>query len=182
MSPCWATLTGWPPDVRRSGARGVSAGVTYVFQSMATILQSLPVGQNVGIAFSGGLDTSAAIHWMRARGAVPFSYTAHLGQPDESEYDDIPRKAVEYGAEKARLVDCRAQLVAEGLAAIQSGAFHVTTAGTTYFNTTPLGRAVTGTMLGLRPWIQLPAGRTSRHEVRHDRPQTDGSNHNRQKQ
>ena len=147
MSPCWATLTGWPPDVRRSGARGVSAGVTYVFQSMATILQSLPVGQNVGIAFSGGLDTSAAIHWMRARGAVPFSYTAHLGQPDESEYDDIPRKAVEYGAEKARLVDCRAQLVAEGLAAIQSGAFHVTTAGTTYFNTTPLGRAVTGTML-----------------------------------
>ena len=114
---------------------------------MATILQSLPVGERVGIAFSGGLDTSAALHWMREKGAVPYSYTANLGQPDESDYDAIPRKAMEYGAEKARLVDCRAQLVAEGIAAIQSGAFHISTGGQTYFNTTPLGRAVTGTML-----------------------------------
>ncbi|MEK0430572.1 MAG: argininosuccinate synthase [Gemmatimonadota bacterium] len=114
---------------------------------MATILQSLPVGERVGIAFSGGLDTSAALHWMREKGAVPYAYTANLGQPDESDYDAIPRKAMEYGAERARLVDCRAQLVAEGLAAIQSGAFHISTGGQTYFNTTPLGRAVTGTML-----------------------------------
>ncbi len=114
---------------------------------MATILQSLPVGERVGIAFSGGLDTSAALHWMRAKGAIPFAYTANLGQPDESDYEAIPRKAMEYGAEQARLIDCRAQLVAEGLAAIQSGAFHVSTGGQTYFNTTPLGRAVTGTML-----------------------------------
>ena len=113
----------------------------------ATILQTLPAGQRVGIAFSGGLDTSAAVHWMRAKGAIPCAYTAHLGQPDESDYDDIPRKAKQYGAEIARLVDCRPQLVAEGIAAIQSGAFHVTTAGATYFNTTPLGRAVTGTAL-----------------------------------
>ncbi len=114
---------------------------------MSTILQKLPVGERVGIAFSGGLDTSAAVHWMRAKGAVPCCYTAHLGQPDESDYDDIPRKALAYGAEIARLVDCRAQLVAEGIAAIQCGAFHITTAGATYFNTTPLGRAVTGTAL-----------------------------------
>ncbi len=114
---------------------------------MATILQSLPVGERVGIAFSGGLDTSAALHWMREKGAVPYAYTANLGQPDESDYDAIPRKAMEYGAEKARLIDCRAQLVAEGIAAIQSGAFHISTGGQTYFNTTPLGRAVTGTML-----------------------------------
>jgi len=114
---------------------------------VATILQSLPVGERVGIAFSGGLDTSAALHWMRAKGAVPFAYTANLGQPDETDYDAIPRKAMEYGAEKARLVDCRHQLVAEGIAAIQSSAFHISTGGQTYFNTTPLGRAVTGTML-----------------------------------
>jgi argininosuccinate synthase len=114
---------------------------------MATILQHLPAGQRVGIAFSGGLDTSAALHWMRAKGAVPFAYTANLGQPDEPDYDEIPRKALQYGAEKARLVDCRKQLVAEGLAALQSGAFHISTAGVAYFNTTPLGRAVTGTML-----------------------------------
>ena len=114
---------------------------------MSVILQSLPVGAKVGIAFSGGLDTSAALHWMRAKGAIPYAYTANLGQPDESSYDDIPRKATEYGAELARLIDCRSQLVAEGIAAIQSGAFHITTAGSTYFNTTPLGRAVTGTML-----------------------------------
>src|SRR6476659_1721720 len=114
---------------------------------MGNILQSLPVGDNVGIAFSGGLDTSAAIYWMRQKGAVPYCYTAHLGQPDETDYDEIPRKAIEYGAEKARLIDCRAQLVREGLAALQCGAFHITTAGVAYFNTTPIGRAVTGTML-----------------------------------
>jgi argininosuccinate synthase len=112
-----------------------------------TILQNIPVGQKVGIAFSGGLDTSAALHWMKLKGALPYAYTANLGQPDESDYDDIPRKAMEYGAEKARLIDCRQQLAAEGLAALQSGAFHISTAGVTYFNTTPLGRAVTGTML-----------------------------------
>ena len=114
---------------------------------MPNILQSLPVGENVGIAFSGGLDTSAALHWMRAKGAVPYAYTANLGQPDEADYDEIPRKAMSYGAEKARLIECREQLVAEGMAALQCGAFHITTAGQTYFNTTPLGRAVTGTML-----------------------------------
>ena len=114
---------------------------------MATILQSLPVGARVGIAFSGGLDTSAALHWMREKGAIPYAYTANLGQPDEVDYDDIPRRARQYGAEKARLIECRPQLVAEGLAALQCGAFHISTAGNTYFNTTPLGRAVTGTML-----------------------------------
>ena len=114
---------------------------------MATILQKLPAGQKVGIAFSGGLDTSAALHWMRAKGAIPYAYTANLGQPDETDYDEIPRKAMQYGAEKARLIDCRSQMVAEGIAALQSGAFHITTAGVPYFNTTPLGRAVTGTML-----------------------------------
>jgi argininosuccinate synthase len=114
---------------------------------LGTILQHLPTGQKIGIAFSGGLDTSAALHWMRAKGAVPYAYTANLGQPDETDYDDIPRRAREYGAERARLVDCRPQLVAEGLTALQCGAFHISTAGATYFNTTPLGRAVTGTML-----------------------------------
>ena len=114
---------------------------------MSTILQRVPAGQKVGIAFSGGLDTSAALHWMRAKGAIPYAYTANLGQPDEPDYDEIPRKAMLYGAEKARLVDCRAQLVFEGFAALQSGAFHITTAGVPYFNTTPIGRAVTGTML-----------------------------------
>jgi argininosuccinate synthase len=112
-----------------------------------TILDSLPVAQRVGIAFSGGLDTSAAVHWMRAKGAVPCAYTADLGQPDETDLEAIPRKALEYGAEIARLIDCRAQLVAEGIAAIQCGAFHIRTGGATYFNTTPLGRAVTGTAL-----------------------------------
>jgi argininosuccinate synthase len=112
-----------------------------------TILQTTPVGQKVGIAFSGGLDTSAALHWMKLKGALPYAYTANLGQPDEADYDEIPRKAMEYGAEKARLVDCRPQLAAEGIAALQAGAFHISTAGQTYFNTTPLGRAVTGTML-----------------------------------
>ena len=114
---------------------------------MSKILQSLPVGERVGIAFSGGLDTSAALHWMRHKGAIPCAYTANLGQPDEPDYDDIPRRALEYGAKIARLVDCRRQLVSEGLAALQAGAFHITTAGVPYFNTTPIGRAVTGTML-----------------------------------
>ncbi|MGE8602910.1 argininosuccinate synthase [Bordetella trematum] len=114
---------------------------------MTTILPHLPTGQKVGIAFSGGLDTSAALLWMREKGAIPYAYTANLGQPDEPDYDAIPRRAKEYGAENARLIDCRAQLVAEGIAALQSGAFHISTAGVTYFNTTPIGRAVTGTML-----------------------------------
>src|SRR2546423_4911294 len=114
---------------------------------MTTILKSLPKGEKVGIAFSGGLDTSAALLWMKKKGARVFAYTANLGQPDEADYDEIPRKALEFGAEKARLVDCRTQLVHEGVAAIQSGAFHVSTGGIAYFNTTPLGRAVTGTML-----------------------------------
>ncbi len=114
---------------------------------MTTILQNLPLGQKVGIAFSGGLDTSAALHWMKLKGALPYAYTANLGQPDEPDYDEIPRKAMQYGAELARLIDCRRQLAAEGIAALQSGAFHISTAGVTYFNTTPLGRAVTGTML-----------------------------------
>ncbi|WP_017523693.1 argininosuccinate synthase [Pusillimonas noertemannii] len=114
---------------------------------MTTILENVPVGQKVGIAFSGGLDTSAALLWMRNKGSVPYAYTANLGQPDEPDYDAIPRKALQYGAENARLIDCRQQLVAEGIAALQCGAFHVSTAGVTYFNTTPIGRAVTGTML-----------------------------------
>ena len=112
-----------------------------------TILQNLPLGQKVGIAFSGGLDTSAALLWMKKKGALPYAYTANLGQPDEADYNEIPRKAIEYGAEQARLIDCRTQLAAEGIAALQAGAFHITTAGATYFNTTPLGRAVTGTLL-----------------------------------
>ena len=112
-----------------------------------TILQHLPKGEKVGIAFSGGLATSAALLWMRQHGAIPCAYTANLGQPDEEDYEAIPRKAKEYGAEMARLIDCRTQLAQEGIAAIQCGAFHVTTGGLTYFNTTPLGRAVTGTML-----------------------------------
>src|SRR3989442_7037804 len=116
---------------------------------MSRILQDLPIGEKVGIAFSGGLDTSAALHWMRAKGAIPYAYTANLGQPDEADYDEIPRKALQYGAEKARLVDCRTQLVSEGLAVLQCGAFHISTAGVPYFNTTPIGRAVTGTMLVL---------------------------------
>ena len=114
---------------------------------MSVILESLPVGQKVGIAFSGGLDTSAALHWMKQKGAIPYAYTANLGQPDETDYDAIPRAALSYGAEKARLIDCRGPLVREGIAALQAGAFHISTAGVTYFNTTPIGRAVTGTML-----------------------------------
>jgi argininosuccinate synthase len=114
---------------------------------MSVILESLPIGEKVGIAFSGGLDTSAALHWMKQKGAIPYAYTANLGQPDETDYDAIPRAALEYGAAKARLIDCRVALVREGIAALQAGAFHITTAGVPYFNTTPIGRAVTGTML-----------------------------------
>src|SRR6478752_9823458 len=114
---------------------------------MATIIQSVPVRERVGIAFSGGLDKSAALHWMLQKVSIPYAYTANLGQPDEPDYDDIPRKALQYGAERARLIDCRAELVSQGIAALQAGAFHISTAGIAYFNTTPLGRAVTGTML-----------------------------------
>jgi argininosuccinate synthase len=114
---------------------------------MKNILLSLPVGEKVGIAFSGGLDTSAAIAWMRKRGAIPYAYTANLGQPDEDDYDDIAKRAKSYGAEDARLVDCRELLVHEGLTALMCGAFHIESAGKRYFNTTPLGRAVTGTVL-----------------------------------
>ncbi len=114
---------------------------------MNKILLSLPKNENVGIAFSGGLDTSAAIAWMRHHGAVPYTYTANLGQPDEADYDAITRRAMEYGAEAARLVDCREMLVQEGLVALQCGAFHIESAGKRYFNTTPLGRCVTGTVL-----------------------------------
>ena len=115
--------------------------------SHAKVLSSLPVGERVGIAFSGGLDTSAAVAWMREKGALPYAYTANLGQPDEPDLDGVPVRAKQYGAEGARLIDCRTELVHEGLVALQCGAFHITTAGKTYFNTTPLGRAVTGTML-----------------------------------
>src|SRR5689334_19233274 len=114
---------------------------------METILQHVPVGQKVGIAFSGGLDTSAALRWMKNKGALPYAYTANLGQPDEEDYDAIPRKAMEYGAEKARLIDCRPQLANEGIAAIQAGGFPIRTGGITSVNTAPVGRAVTGGML-----------------------------------
>ena len=115
--------------------------------SNAKVLSSLPVGERVGIAFSGGLDTSAAVAWMREKGALPYAYTANLGQPDEPDLDGVPDRAKQYGAEGARLIDCRTELVHEGLVALQCGAVHITTAGKTYFNTTPLGRAVTGTLL-----------------------------------
>ncbi len=114
---------------------------------MSKVLTSLPVGERVGIAFSGGLDTSAAVAWMREKGAIPYCYTADLGQQDEDDLPGVPDRAKEYGAEQARIVDCRTELVHEGLVALQCGAFHITTAGKTYFNTTPLGRAVTGTLL-----------------------------------
>jgi len=114
---------------------------------MSKVLSSLPVGERVGIAFSGGLDTSVAVAWMREKGAIPCTYTANLGQADEPDIDSVPGRALEYGAEIARLIDCRRPLVEEGLVALQCGAFHIRTAGKTYFNTTPLGRAVTGTML-----------------------------------
>ena len=114
---------------------------------MSKVLASLPVGEKVGIAFSGGLDTSVAVAWMREKGAIPFAYTANLGQYDEDDIDSIPERATAYGAEAGRLVDCRQSLVEEGLAAIACGAFHIRTGGKVYFNTTPLGRVVTGTLL-----------------------------------
>jgi len=114
---------------------------------MTKVLTRLPKGERVGIAFSGGLDTSAAVAWMRHNGALPCAYTADLGQVDEPDLSGVPGRAKQYGAELARLIDCRAELVREGLMALQCGAFHITTAGRTYFNTTPLGRAVTGTLL-----------------------------------
>jgi argininosuccinate synthase len=114
---------------------------------MSKVLTSLPVGQRVGIAFSGGLDTSVAVAWMRDKGAIPCTYTADLGQDDEPDIEGVPDRATLYGAEIARAVDCKGPLVEEGLAALACGAFHVRSAGRAYFNTTPLGRAVTGTML-----------------------------------
>ena len=122
-------------------------GATSSTSSGSKVLTSLPSGERVGIAFSGGLDTSAAVAWMRERGALPYAYTANIGQPDETDLESIPERAKTYGAVAAKLVDCRELLVQEGLIALQCGAFHITTAGKTYFNTTPLGRAVTGTLL-----------------------------------
>ncbi|HOY83224.1 MAG TPA: argininosuccinate synthase, partial [Rhodoglobus sp.] len=114
---------------------------------MSKVLSSLPVGERVGIAFSGGLDTSCAVAWMREKGAVPCTYTADIGQYDEPNIGEVPARAKEYGAEIARLVDGRAALVEEGLVALACGAFHIRSGGKTYFNTTPLGRVVTGTLL-----------------------------------
>ncbi|CAB4540679.1 MAG: argininosuccinate synthase [Actinobacteria bacterium] len=114
---------------------------------MSKVLSSLPVGEKVGIAFSGGLDTSVAVAWMKEKGAIPYAYTANLGQYDEPDIDSVPARAKEYGAQGARLIDCREQLAEEGLVALACGAFHIRTAGKVYFNTTPLGRAVTGTLL-----------------------------------
>jgi argininosuccinate synthase len=114
---------------------------------MSKVLASLPKGERVGIAFSGGLDTSVAVAWMREHGAIPFTYTADIGQYDEPDIASVPNRAKEYGAEGARLIDCKQALVEEGFAAIACGAFHIRSGGKTYFNTTPLGRAVTGTML-----------------------------------
>lgn len=114
---------------------------------MSKVLTSLPAGERVGIAFSGGLDTSVAVAWMREKGAVPCTYTADLGQPDEPDVEAVPGRALEYGAELSRLVDVKTALVEEGLVALQCGAFHIRSGGKTYFNTTPLGRAVTGTLL-----------------------------------
>jgi argininosuccinate synthase len=130
-----------------SGTNSESSPRDFASASHSKVLMTLPVGERVGIAFSGGLDTSAAVAWMREKGAIPFTYTADLGQYDEPDLSGVPDRAKQYGAEQARLVDCRAELVREGLMALQCGAFHITTAGKTYFNTTPLGRAVTGTLL-----------------------------------
>tara|TARA_B100001179_G_scaffold233099_2_gene229195 strand:- start:755 stop:2122 length:1368 start_codon:yes stop_codon:yes gene_type:complete len=127
--------------------QGKQVLMTYRGFPMSKVLMSLPVGERVGIAFSGGLDTSAAVAWMGEHGAIPYTYTADLGQYDEPDLRSVPDRALQYGAEEARLIDCRAELVREGLMALQCGAFHISTAGKTYFNTTPLGRAVTGTML-----------------------------------
>ena len=133
----------WEPKLMQ----GKQVLMTYRGFPMSKVLMSLPVGERVGIAFSGGLDTSAAVAWMGEHGAIPYTYTADLGQYDEPDLRSVPDRALQYGAEEARLIDCRAELVREGLMALQCGAFHISTAGKTYFNTTPLGRAVTGTML-----------------------------------
>ncbi|MDR1238037.1 MAG: argininosuccinate synthase, partial [Propionibacteriaceae bacterium] len=114
---------------------------------MPKVLTKLPIGERVGLAFSGGLDTSVAVAWMREKGAIPCTYTANLGQYDEPDIESVPGRAGQYGAEISRMVDCRAAMVEEGLVALICGAFHIKTAGRTYFNTTPIGRAVTGTML-----------------------------------
>src|ERR1700744_5247009 len=119
----------------------------HIIAVMTKVLASLPVGERVGIAFSGGLDTSVAVAWMREKGAVPYTYTADLGQYDEPDVASVPGRAGAYGAAGARLVDCRSALVEEGLAALMCGAFHIRSGGRSYFNTTPLGRAVTGTLL-----------------------------------
>src|SRR5881296_2608847 len=121
--------------------------MSVALEQQGIILASLPVGEKVGIAFSGGLDTSCALAWMRENGAVPYAFTADLGQYDEPNIDAVPEKAKAYGAEDAVLVDCKDALAREGLIALQCGAFHIQTAGRRYFNTTPLGRAVTGTKL-----------------------------------
>jgi argininosuccinate synthase len=114
---------------------------------MEPILSSAPIGKKLGLAFSGGLDTSAAVHWLKKKGVIPYAYTADLGQPDETDVASIPEKALALGARQARLIDCKAELVFEGLVALMCGAFHISSAGNTYFNTTPIGRAVTGVML-----------------------------------
>src|ERR1700756_5762018 len=119
----------------------------HIILIVSKVLTSLPVGERVGIAFSGGLDTSVAVAWMREKGAVPCTYTADIGQYDEPEIDSVTGRAHPYGAEIAGLVDCNAPLVEEGLAALACGAFHIRTVGRTYCNITPLGRAVTGTVL-----------------------------------
>src|ERR1700684_1362474 len=119
----------------------------HILALVSKVLSSLPVGDRVGIAFSGGLDTSVAVAWMREEGAPPRPYPADIGQYDEPDIASVPGRAAAYGAAAARLVDCRAALVEEGLAALACGAFHVRSGGRTYFNTTPLGRAVTGTLL-----------------------------------
>src|SRR5271154_4263517 len=119
----------------------------HIIAAMSKVLTSLPIGERLGIAFSGGLDTSVAVAWMRDKGAVPCTYTADIGQYDEPDIASVPGRAEAYGAEIARLVDCRAALVEEGLAALTCGAFHIRSGGRAYFNTTPLGRAVAGTLL-----------------------------------
>jgi argininosuccinate synthase len=129
------------------GARHAVPGPASILDRVSKVLSELPVGERVGIAFSGGLDTSVAVAWMREHGAVPYAYTADVGQYDEPDLAAVPDRGLAYGAERARLVDCRAALVEEGLAALACGAFHIRSAGQVYFNTTPLGRAVVGTLL-----------------------------------
>jgi len=118
---------------------------------VSKVLTTLPAGERVGIAFSGGLDTSVAVAWMRAKGAIPYTYTADIGQYDEPEIETVHGRATQYGAELSRLIDCKASLVDEGLAAISCGAFHIRSGGKQYFNTTPLGRAVTASWATARP-------------------------------